>query len=154
RSLIEAGSFRADLFYRLSVLAIELPPLRKRAGDIELLALHFLRRLSNDAGPPLRLTREATDALRAYSFPGNVRELENALTRAMALASNRLITLECLPPQIVNSSANQKTSAVAREIETAMIADRPMMEELQRRYLQLILEESGGNRRRAAHVLG
>src|SRR5262249_13985773 len=110
--------------------------------------------LSNGASSPLRLTRDATDALRAYHFPGNVRELENALTRAVALASNRLITLECLPPHIVDPHSKRKVSADAREIDAGIIADRPMMEELQRRYLQLILEESGGNRRRAAHVLG
>ncbi len=154
RDLIEARSFRADLYYRLSVLTIELPPLRERRGDIELLALHFLRKLSGDGQPPARLTREATDALRAYSFPGNVRELENALTRAVALASNRLITIECLPRQIADSNTRWKTSAEAREIEANIIADRPMMEELQRRYFQLVLEESGGNRRRAAQVLG
>jgi DNA-binding NtrC family response regulator len=154
RDLIEDRSFRADLYYRLSVLTIELPPLRDRGADVELLALHFLRKLSGDGQPPARLTREATDALRAYSFPGNVRELENALTRAMALASNRLITIECLPPQIAGSCARYKASTDARDIEAGIIADRPMMDELQRRYLQLILEESGGNRRRAAQVLG
>jgi len=154
RDLIEARSFRADLYYRLSVLTIELPPLRNRAGDIELLALHFLRKLGGPGQPPVRLTREATDALRAYPFPGNVRELENALTRAVALATNRLVTIECLPSQIARSSARWKASAEALEIGAGIIADRPMMDELQRRYLQLVLEESGGNRRRAAQVLG
>ena len=154
RDLIEARSFRADLYYRLSVLTIELPPLRDRGGDVELLALHFLRKLSGNVQPPVRLTREATDALRAYSFPGNVRELENALTRAVALASNRLVTIECLPPQIASSSAKSKASSKSLELEAGIIADRPMMEELQRRYLRLVLEESGGNRRRAAQILG
>ncbi len=151
--LVKGGSFRADLFYRLSVLTIDLPPLCQRTDDIELLALHFLRRLSEkmngDGQPPFRLTREATEALCAYPFPGNVRELENALTRAAALASNRLITLDCLPPQFADGA---KPATDARP--TDLIADRPTMEELERRYLQLVLGECAGNRRRAAEVLG
>ena len=86
QKLVAAGSFRADLYYRLSVLSIELPPLRERAGDVELLTAHLLRRL-HPAGMPPRLTREAAEALAAHDFPGNVRELENALRRALALAS-------------------------------------------------------------------
>ena len=150
--LIEAGLFRADLFYRLSVLAIELAPLRERTSDIELLAQHFLRRLSGAEQPPLRLTKEAAAALQAYPFPGNVRELENALTRAAALAGQRLITLDCLPPQIAQKHAQSNSSAVTRT--TDLLADRPTMEELQRRYLQFVLLENGGNRRQAARVLG
>ncbi|HEY0385112.1 MAG TPA: sigma-54 dependent transcriptional regulator, partial [Pyrinomonadaceae bacterium] len=81
--LVAAGTFRTDLFYRLSVLTIELPPLRERTGDVELLARHFLRRsMSDKTGASFRLSNEAVDALNAYSFPGNVRELENAIRRA------------------------------------------------------------------------
>lgn len=150
--LVNSGSFRADLFYRLSVLTIDLPPLRHRTEDIELLALHFLRRLSEklngDGQPPFRLTREATEALCNYTFPGNVRELENALTRAAALASNQLITLDCLPPHFAGNSK------IVDQPPVDLIADRPTMEELERRYLQLVLGECGGNRRRAAELLG
>jgi DNA-binding NtrC family response regulator len=147
RGLIEAGQFRADLFYRLSVLTIELPPLRERAGDIELLALHFLWSLGGEVEPSLRLSSEAAEALRGHSFPGNVRELENALVRAAALATNRLITLECLPPHIAASRRPISPRA------DNLLADRPTMDELQRRYLQLVLTEADGNRRRAAQVL-
>jgi len=151
RELAAAGQFRPDLFYRLSVLTVELPPLRERPGDIELLALHFLRRAGGEGQPPLRLTRESTDALRAYPFPGNVRELENALLRAAALSAHRLITLDCLPPHIAEACpALGAVVSAAAEI----VADRPTMDELQRRYLQLVLGENGGNRRRAAMVLG
>ena len=87
--LVAAGTFRPDLFYRLSVLTIELPPLRERTGDVELLARHFLRRSSAEGEPALRLSNEAVEALNAYAFPGNVRELENAMTRAVALCSAR-----------------------------------------------------------------
>ncbi|HEY7183776.1 MAG TPA: sigma-54 dependent transcriptional regulator [Blastocatellia bacterium] len=145
--MVAAERFRADLFYRLSVLTIDMPPLRGRMGDIELLAQHFLRRQTGDR--PHHLTREAAEALRRYQFPGNVRELENALIRAVALATDHLITLDCLPPHIVQSGSSGPADS-PRDI----VADRPTMDELQRRYLQLVLTESGGNRRRAAAALG
>ena len=150
RDLVAAGSFRADLYYRLSVLSIELPPLRDRAGDVELLTNHFLKSFRDTADAPLHLTREAAEALAAHTFPGNVRELENALRRAVALSSGGLVTIDCLPPEI---GARRAKTAVAERPELRLIADRPNMEELQRRYLQLILEETGWNRRRAAAVL-
>ncbi len=150
RDLVAAGSFRSDLYYRLSVLSVELPPLRARTGDVELLTAHFLRQFRGADQPPLHLTREALAALAAHNFPGNVRELENALRRAVALSSGGLITIDCLPPEIAASRRKAGTGASA---EHRLIADRPTMEELQRRYLQLILEETGWNRRRAAAVL-
>ena len=146
--LVSSGQFRADLFYRLSVLTIELPPLRERNGDVDLLARHFLERASTQC--PLTLSQEAVDALNAYPFPGNVRELENAMTRAVALCSGGLITLDCLPPNI----AAHSRSSVSAKPSASLIGDRPTMEELERRYLELILTEVGGNRRRAATVLG
>ncbi len=149
RELVAAGNFRADLFYRLSVFSIDLPPLRGRAGDVELLTSHFLKRFGDPAQPPLHLTREAMEALGAHPFPGNVRELENALRRAVALSSGGLITVDCLPPDI----ARVRPPATAADSERGLIADRPTMDELQRRYLQYVLEENRWNRRRAAAVL-
>jgi DNA-binding NtrC family response regulator len=151
--LVAAGTFRPDLFYRLSVLTIELPPLRERAGDVEALALHFLRRINNDEESPLRLSSEVIDALNAYAFPGNVRELENSMTRAAALCSGGVITIDCLPPGIV-AAAHNPASSQRHDPVSKLATDRPTIEELQRRYLQLILTEVGGNRRRAASVLG
>lgn len=151
RQLVEGGQFRADLLYRLSVLSIELPPLRARPGDIPRLTTYFLGQFREPDQPPLHLTREANEALEAHSFPGNVRELENALRRAAAVASNSVITIDCLPPEIAgahNQAAGQNSS-----LEHRLIADRPGMDELQRRYLQLTLEESGWNRRKAAAIL-
>ena len=149
QKLVAAGNFRADLYYRLSVLSIELPPLRERAGDVELLASHFLR-LFHPSGTPPRLTREAAEALAAHDFPGNVRELENALRRALALASGGLITVDCLPPEI---AARRKPETGVPGGASRLIADRPTMDELQRRYLLFTLEENGWNRRRVATVL-
>jgi DNA-binding NtrC family response regulator len=148
--LVAEGSFRADLYYRLSVLSLELPPLRERSGDIELLAAHFLQRFCGAGEAPPRLSREAVDALSAHDFPGNVRELENALRRALALCSGGLITADSLPPEI---SGLRRDSRDVAEMEKRLISDRPGMEELQRRYLLFTLEENGWNRRRAAGVL-
>jgi DNA-binding NtrC family response regulator len=149
--LVAAGNFRADLFYRLSVLSIDLPALRLRTGDVELLTNHFLKRFRETGQPALHLTREAMEALAAHNFPGNVRELENALRRAVALSSNGLITIDCLPPEIARARAGRGASPA--EVERGLIADRPTMDELQRRYMQFILEETHWNRRRAAAVL-
>jgi DNA-binding NtrC family response regulator len=151
--LVAVGSFRPDLFYRLSVLAIELPPLRVRTGDVELLARHFLRRINEGEDSRLSLSNEAADALNAYAFPGNVRELENAMTRAAALCSGGLITLDCLPPNICASWPGTPNSS-STDTSLSLATDRPTMEELQRRYLRLILTEVNGNRRRAASILG
>jgi DNA-binding NtrC family response regulator len=150
RGLAGAGTFRADLFYRLSVFSIELPPLRDRPGDIELLTAHFLQGFGDSANLPLHLTREAMAALSSYDFPGNVRELENALRRAVALSSNGLVTADCLPVEITDVGRKSGSPASAGQ---RLIADRPDMDELQRRYLQLILDETGWNRRQAAAVL-
>src|SRR3979490_1325079 len=153
REMAAAGQFRADLFYRLSVITLELPTLRERGGDVDLLVAHFLRSVAVEGKPPYRLTREAALALRSYAFPGNVRELENAMRRAVALCPNDMISLDCLPPEIAAGTAAPKEAA-ASSGERTIIADRPTMDELQRRYLQLVLDENQGRKRRAAMVLG
>ena len=151
RELAEQGNFRSDLYYRLSVLTIDLPPLRERMGDVELLAQHFLRKLDYGTSPS-QLTREALDALRNYNFPGNVRELENALTRATALAATGPITLDCLPPHIAETIQKQAPSNDEPLLNLA--TDWPSLDELQRRYLLLALEKTGGNRQRTGDLLG
>jgi DNA-binding NtrC family response regulator len=150
RDLVASGTFRSDLFYRLSVLSVELPPLRARTGDVELLTAHFLQNFRESGAPIPHLTKEAAEALHAHDFPGNVRELENALRRAVAVSTGGVITVDCLPPEIAGSRA--KASSQERP-EYRILADRPTMGELERRYLQLTLEETGWNRRRAAAVL-
>lgn len=151
REIVAAGAFRADLYYRLSVLSIEMPPLRARSGDVPLLTTHFLQRFREPDAPAWHLTQDATCALAMHDYPGNVRELENALRRATALASGGLITIDCLPPEIAALRRSQPAASAAAD--KTLIADRPPMDELERRYLQLILEETGWNRRRAAAVL-
>ena len=106
-----------------------------------------------NAAVPL-MTREVWDALGGYHFPGNVRELENALVRGVALSTGKIITLDCLPAAISEASRNKKECPTDAETLRELAGDRPPMEELQRRYLSLILTEVGGNRRRAAEKLG
>ena len=153
REMAAEARFRPDLFYRLSVITLELPTLRDRGGDVDILVAHFLRAAAIEGKPPYRLTRDAALALRSYAFPGNVRELDNAIRRAVALCPNDMITLDCLPPEIAVPTGIPKES-VASHHERTIIADRPTMDELQRRYLQLVLDENQGRKRRAATVLG
>jgi len=153
RQMAADAQFRPDLFYRLSVIALELPPLRDREGDIDILVQHFLRNAGGEEKHPFRLTREAAQKLRSYPYPGNVRELENAVRRAVALCPNDVITVDCLPPEI--AAGNSALDVwVAPHNEQTILGDRPTMDELQRRYLQLILDENQGKKRRAAMVLG
>jgi two-component system, NtrC family, response regulator AtoC len=151
RELAERGGFRSDLYYRLSVLTVDLPPLRERMGDVDLLAQHFLRKLGGGTAPS-HLTSEALDALRNYHFPGNVRELENALTRAVALATNGPITLDCLPPHI--AEINHKQTPSTDDPVRSLASDWPSLDELQRRYLAVALGKNHGNRQRTADMLG
>jgi Nif-specific regulatory protein len=99
--LMQQGKFREDLFYRLNVIPVVLPPLRERREDIPALAEHFLRQISLKQGRSLRLSAEAVDNLLRYPWPGNVRELENAMERTAILAQNDIIAPDDLPPHIV-----------------------------------------------------
>jgi DNA-binding NtrC family response regulator len=143
---IRRGTFRSDLYYRLNVITMHLPPLREREDDVILLAEHFLRRLEEQAGVSLSLTPECTAALQRYEWPGNVRELENALERAAILTRGPAITTEALPARIV-------TPAPA-----PLVSDRPpanpTLELVERAYILWVLQAEGGNKARAAEVLG
>lgn len=149
---VEAGRFRADLYFRLNVVSIHLPPLRERREDIPLLVRHFLARISERLGAPsLKLTPEALAALEAYSFPGNVRELENALERAAVLASGSTITLADLPPEIrVAAGAGTGTRGTQRIVFPVGVTLAAAEKEL----ILTTLKAFGGNRRRTAEVLG
>src|SRR5262249_26079109 len=103
---VREGKFRQDLYYRLNVIRIELPPLRDRPGDVSRLAERFVRRFALELGKDVRgLTADALRALDAYAFPGNVRELENMIERGVALASGVAIGLGDLPPAVSGLSA-------------------------------------------------
>ena len=126
---IGTGEFRQDLFYRLNVISIHLPPLRERKNDIEQLAQYLLRRVTREAGrEPLAISPEVIEAFGRYSWPGNVRELENCLERAMVLAEGDTITLKEIAPEITGSyrpaaqlGSGGALSALTREIESETI---------------------------------
>ncbi|MGD8277097.1 MAG: sigma-54 dependent transcriptional regulator [Gemmatimonadota bacterium] len=149
---IRAGSFRSDLYYRLNVITLHIPPLRERMDDIPLLAEHFLGRLNasrgngNGDGTPRRLSETGLATLQSYDWPGNVRELENALERAAILSTTDEITADALPRPIREPAARP------------LVADRappnPTLELVERAYILWVLEAEGGNKARAAEVLG
>ncbi|MFC1660841.1 sigma-54-dependent transcriptional regulator [Gemmatimonadota bacterium] len=145
---IRRGAFRSDLYYRLNVIALHIPPLRERRDDIPLLAQHFLNRQVGqdpERGPP-QLSEAALEVLSGYDWPGNVRELENALERAVVVAGGGEILLEHLPERILAAPAPR------------LIEDRPppnpSMEVIERAYIEWVLRAEGGNKSRAADVLG
>lgn len=144
---IRRGGFRSDLFYRLNVITVTLPPLRERPEDVALLVDYFLERFSVSRGKgPLRLAPATLEAILRHDWPGNVRELENALERAAVLTSSGEIPLSALPARILDRPA---TPLVA-----ASLPPNPTMEIIERAYIHWVLSSEGGNKTRAAEVLG
>jgi transcriptional regulator with PAS, ATPase and Fis domain len=142
---VSEGKFRQDLFYRLGVVIINLPPLRERREDIPLLIERFLKAASAKAGKQIELTRAATDALAAHHWPGNVRELENLIERLVVFSRGNRVDAGDLPPAVTPR---------APAPEKRLFDDLPTLEEIERRYLLHVLEHVGNNRTRAAEVMG
>ncbi len=142
---VKDGSFRQDLFYRLNVLAIHVPPLRERREDVPLLAAHFLASFSSRGRARAALTPAAAAALAAQDWPGNVRELENTLERLLASSRGGTIDVADLPAALRSRPAS---------LEQPLFADLPSLDELEKRYLRHVLVQVKGNRSRAAEVLG
>jgi DNA-binding NtrC family response regulator len=148
---VKAGRFREDLFYRLSVVTLRVPSLRERRSDIPLLAERFLRAASENAGRGrLRLSEAALNRLVSYDWPGNVRELESAVEYAALHARGAEVAAEDLPPKLQTAEVRQ---AASRSPLAALYEDLPPLDELERRYLQHVLEATGGNRTRTAEIL-
>jgi two-component system response regulator HydG len=144
---IRTGQFREDLYYRLAVIPIHLPPLRSRKDDIPLLADHFLHRaVATTDKPILGFTPEAMAALLRHAWPGNVRELENVVERAVALTTNGQID-----PQALLLDAGLITGTGPA---LAQLTKRPTLRELTDEYVTLVLQEAGGDKARAAEILG
>jgi two-component system response regulator HydG len=144
---IRRGTFRSDLYYRLNVITLHLPPLRDRADDVAVLAEHFLQSFAASRGrEAARLAPEALSALQAYDWPGNVRELENALERAAVLSDTGEIALAALPSSI--------TAQRSQPVVSDRLPPNPSMEIIERAYIHWVLQSEGGNKTRAAEVLG
>ena len=145
---VNEGRFREDLYWRLNVIHLHIPPLRERPFDIPLLVEHFLNKITDKSGrPPLNVTPETLAILTAYKWPGNARELENAIERAVALAESGNLIPEDLPDRVRNQAGATTLIARARE-------RRLTLHELEREYIVEILRMSGKNKSRAAEILG
>jgi two-component system response regulator PilR (NtrC family) len=150
---VREGRFRQDLYYRLNVIRIELPPLRDRPGDVPRLAERFVRRFAAETGKDVRgLSADALRALDAYSFPGNVRELENMMERAVALASGPAMGLGDLPPAVAGLPASPAPLLAELPEEGCMLDD--VLNEVERRLILQALSRTGGVRKAAAKMLG
>ena len=144
---VKEGRFREDLYFRLNVVSIQIPPLRDRREDVPLLADHFAHKHGRPDGSRA-ISDGARDLLVAYDWPGNVRELENVVARALALNPAGVILPEDLPDHI---RGGRPEGAAPPGLA---LADRPALEEVERRYALLVLTEAGGNKTRAAEILG
>jgi DNA-binding NtrC family response regulator len=142
---VREGHFRQDLFYRLHVFAVHVPPLRERGADVPLLATHFLAALRSKGRGAASLSAGALAALAGHDWPGNVRELENTLERLVAEARGGTIDVADLPPVFKERPAS---------LEEPLFTGLPSLEEMEKRYLRHVLAEVKGNRSRAAEVLG
>jgi DNA-binding NtrC family response regulator len=149
RAAVRDGLFRLDLYYRLDVVSVTLPPLRERAGDVPALAQHFLERYRRELKRELRgITPEALACLRRYAWPGNVRELENVIERAAVLADGPEVTARDLPGEIQDAAgADGLRREPARTYHAAV-------EEFKRGLIASTLRRTNGNRTRAARLLG
>lgn len=148
-AMVEQGTFREDLFYRINVIQIEMPPLRSRGTDVLILAQHFIDQFARQAKRPIAgLSEPAAQKLMDYNWPGNVRELRNVMQRAVALTRYDRIALEDLPEKICNHRAKQVL--LGGEDPAELLP----MEAVEARYIQHVLEAVGGNKSSAAKVLG
>jgi two-component system response regulator HydG len=144
---IRAGNFRSDLYYRLNVISLHLPPLRQRRDDIPLLAEHFLSRIAAGRNePPKHLSDDAVEALAEYNWPGNVRELENALERSIILTPGEVIDIDALPERV--------TERRTEPLVSTRTPPNPTLEAVERAYIMWVLQSESGNKSRAAEVLG
>ena len=146
---IEEGTFREDLYYRINVVELTMPPLRARGTDVLLLAQTFLEQFARQHGKPVqRISPPVAERLLAYAWPGNVRELRNCMERAVALARFEELIVEDLPAQVRDYRASHVLVAANDPSELVPLA------EVERRYVERVMEAVGGNKRQAAQILG
>jgi len=151
---VEKGAFRQDLYYRLNVIRVRIPPLREREEDIPLLTEHFLRKYSSEQGKTItKVSSLAMRVLCNYTFPGNVRELENIIERGVTLEQTDQLTADNLPPKLVEVSGNVSFTD-EMDIPPNGIDLNRAMENMERKLVLRALEMTGGNRSRAARLLG
>jgi len=149
---VGVGEWREDLFYRLEILSLTVPPLRERPDDLLTLATHFLARIAAERGlRELRLTERALDAIMKYTFPGNVRELGNAMARAATFCEGSRIDVQHLPKRM--RAAGKLPDHDADPLGITKLP-MPTLEQVERRYIEWVLAHTGNNKRRTAEILG
>ena len=151
--LVKEGKFREDLYYRLNVLKIDLPPLRARPEDIALLAMHFAEKYARPGQPPCQIAPETMDLLLAHAWPGNIRQLENAMERAALTAKEAVIRPENLPPDMVRPAPipTQHPIDLARPLPDQLAE---LTSEFEQRYLRRALRKTRGHIGRCARISG
>ena len=151
RQMMEEGKFREDLFYRLHVISIQLPPLRDRKDDITLLVHHFLEKYGEENRKrDLELTPDALDLLTEYDWPGNVRELENVIERAVVLTAGPRIGVELIPDHVRKAPNFQMPQFV---VPPEGISFKDVITDFEKRLIESTLEAAGGVQKRAAELL-
>jgi len=146
RQQVKEGRFREDLFYRLNVITIDLPPLRQRKNDVPLLAQYFVQKFAEENGkPPLHISTDALRPLMDYDWPGNVRELENVIERAVVLANGASLTIDLLPDNMVGRGA--KLALMEHRPDASLFE---VMEDCERRIITDMLEKCGWSQTEAA----
>jgi two-component system response regulator PilR (NtrC family) len=149
---VKGGRFREDLYYRLNVVALEIPPLRERREDIPVLAQHFLKTYAGAFGRPLAgFSREVLETLERYEYPGNVRELENIIERAVALETGELLGLESLPSHLRGERPRIEGDLPPLE---EVLDLQAVLDAVERRYLEKAMAATAGNKTEAARLLG
>ena len=155
-SRIREGEFREDLFYRLETFSLLVPPLREREGDLPLLIAAFVGEFAAAANKTIRGVRaDALACMERHAYPGNVRELRNAVERAVAFCQGREILPEHLPPRMIRRSGTSGRHQLPDAVTTGIDGDSlPTLEEIERRYIRHVVDQVGGNKRLAATILG
>ena len=149
---IAEGKFREELFYRLNVISVDMPPLRKRVEDIPILMAHFLQKYCEKMGKkPKRFTPDVVSLLEGYSWPGNIRELENVIERIVAIEDRETVTAACLPQEIVSP---QKKKLETQELFAPGFSLTRHLDEITKKYIQEALAVTGGSLQKAAPLLG
>jgi DNA-binding NtrC family response regulator len=150
----QAGRFREDLYFRLNVLKMSLPPLRERGGDIRVLSEYFLKMFAEKCGRPnLRFDAKVWPLFETYRWPGNVRELRNAIERMVVMADSDTLQLEDVPYEI-RSGRSMAIGAETQAIPIGPEVELVTLRDLERAHIERVMKHTGGNKKEAARILG
>jgi two-component system response regulator AtoC len=153
QKLVKDGKFREDLFYRLNVVKIDLPPLRDRSEDVPLLAQHFAEKYAGTGKPPKAISPQAMEALLNYRWPGNIRELENAIERAVVTSRDQFIQVENLPPEVLQPATPKTPFSIDLDKPLPDLL-REVTVKVEQQYIKKALKKARGNVGRCARICG